>query len=188
MRAWERLGGIAITPRTEEQLSGEGIEGEGVYDLIAAAAAVFSSFLAFNLAHLLSEEFKILAVDLDPQGNLSLAFGVGKDENRALAIFDKSPKIDLVPSNIELSRVESNGLRFRPRPHNPGALLPGRDKGSDRHGLHDQTGRLQPIDRDARVRFEMMDRTTVARSVEVEGWVIKGKAKGPGERIERITI
>ena len=73
--------------------------------------------LAFNLAHLLSEEFKILAVDLDPQGNLSLAFGVEKEENRALAIFERSPKIDpipiseqidLVPSNIELSRVESN--------------------------------------------------------------------------------
>ncbi|MDF2923880.1 MAG: chromosome partitioning protein ParA [Paenibacillaceae bacterium] len=83
---------------------------------------------AYNLAHALSHENKrVLLVDFDPQGNLSLCFGIEQPDQLPIsmcnvldAIMTDQPlpaadeylhhqdNIDLIPSNIELSVTEIN--------------------------------------------------------------------------------
>jgi chromosome partitioning protein len=83
---------------------------------------------AFNLAHALSHENKkVLLVDFDPQGNLTLCFGIEQPDQLPFSMCnildaimcDQPPptaeeylhhqnNIDLIPSNIELSITEIN--------------------------------------------------------------------------------
>ena len=83
---------------------------------------------AYNLAHALSHEGKkVLLVDFDPQGNLTLCFGIKQPDKLSVSMChildaimsDKTipaaetflhsqGNIDLIPSNIELSLSEIN--------------------------------------------------------------------------------
>ncbi|WP_217622283.1 ParA family protein [Paenibacillus agri] len=83
---------------------------------------------AYNLAYALSNERKkVLLVDFDPQGNLSMCFGIKQPDQLPFSMFnvmnaimndDPLPpaeeyihshgNIDLIPSNIELSVAEIN--------------------------------------------------------------------------------
>ncbi|MGW8956298.1 ParA family protein [Paenibacillus sp. NPDC055715] len=83
---------------------------------------------AYNLAYALSnEEKRVLLVDFDPQGNLTLCFGIDQPDKLEVSMFNvmnavmgddpiPSPdkylysqgNIDLIPSNIELSIAEMN--------------------------------------------------------------------------------
>lgn len=83
---------------------------------------------AYNLAYALSNEGKkVLLVDFDPQGNLSMCFGIENPDQLICSMFNvmnaimsdeplPSPaeyihshgNIDLIPSNIELSVAEIN--------------------------------------------------------------------------------
>lgn len=83
---------------------------------------------AYNLAYALSNEGKkVLLVDFDPQGNLTMCFGIEQPDKLQFSMFNvmnammtdeplPSPeeyihshgKIDLIPSNIELSVTEIN--------------------------------------------------------------------------------
>lgn len=87
--------------------------------------------LAFHLSHALSSEgYKVLAVDLDPQRNLSLVFGV-RDLNLAEKIFTKNPKIEwreispnlsLISSDVTLSQIENKGFNLSLATHLKKAL------------------------------------------------------------------
>ncbi|MBG9795487.1 chromosome partitioning protein ParA [Paenibacillus dendritiformis] len=83
---------------------------------------------AYNLAYALSNEGKkVLLVDFDPQGNLTMCFGIENPDQLKLSLFNimnaimsdepvPAPEeyihslgnIDLIPSNIELSVAEIN--------------------------------------------------------------------------------
>lgn len=83
---------------------------------------------AYNLAHALSQKNKkVLLVDFDPQGNLSLCFGIEQPDQLAVSMCNildaimsdhllpseeaylyRQDNIDLIPSNIELSVTEIN--------------------------------------------------------------------------------
>lgn len=70
-----------------------------------------------NLCDFLSEKYKVLAVDLDPQASLTIAMATDpEDEKNILSIIDgkkpkdviiKRPKYDLLPSSILLSEFDS---------------------------------------------------------------------------------
>ncbi|RCX23413.1 AAA domain-containing protein [Fontibacillus phaseoli] len=83
---------------------------------------------AYNLAYALSNEGKkVLLVDFDPQGNLSMCFGIEQPDQLPFSMFNvmnaimsdeplppaedyihSHGNIDLIPSNIELSVAEIN--------------------------------------------------------------------------------
>lgn len=83
---------------------------------------------ACNLAHALSHEGKrVLLVDFDPQGNLTLCFGIEQPDQLTVSMFNimdtimsdeplpapqsylhSQGSIDLIPSNIQLSVTEMN--------------------------------------------------------------------------------
>lgn len=88
---------------------------------------VGKSTTAINLASCLSElGKKILVVDIDPQGNTTSGFGIEKSE-LPHSVYDmligncgvkdallslEYPKLDIIPSNIELSGAEIELLEF----------------------------------------------------------------------------
>ncbi len=90
---------------------------------------VGKTFLVFHLAHFLAEQGKrCLLIDLDPQGNLSLAFQLPRGlapSCEVAEIFARqeiiprevAPNIDLVPSDIRLARYEATsggvGIYFK---------------------------------------------------------------------------
>ena len=88
---------------------------------------VGKSTTAINLASCLSElEKKVLIVDIDPQGNTTSGYGIEKDELK-YSIYDliigncgvkdcilslEYPRLDIIPSNIDLSGAEIELLEF----------------------------------------------------------------------------
>lgn len=88
---------------------------------------VGKSTTAINLASCLSElEKKVLIIDIDPQGNTTSGFGIDKAELQ-YSVYDlligncgikdcvlsmEYPKLDIIPSNIDLSGAEIELLEF----------------------------------------------------------------------------
>ena len=88
---------------------------------------VGKSTTAINLASCLSElEKKVLVVDIDPQGNTTSGYGIEKEELK-YSVYDliigncgvkdcilslEYPRLDIIPSNIDLSGAEIELLEF----------------------------------------------------------------------------
>ncbi len=93
---------------------------------------VGKTFLVFHLAHYLWEQgAKVLAIDLDPQGNLTLSFGLGQGklaesclvaevfEKERLEFEELQKGLGLASANIQLARYEAQasgvGVYFKLR-------------------------------------------------------------------------
>ncbi len=82
---------------------------------------VGKTFLVYHLAHFLAEKGKrVLVVDLDPQGNLSLCFQLGQGlspgcgacavfEGEELVFQEAKPNLLVSPADISLARFEASG-------------------------------------------------------------------------------
>ena len=106
------------------------VKGNGkVVSLLNQKGGVGKTTMAFNLAHALaSAGHRVLCIDMDPQGNLGLLFGVEDEENHILQLLlnsvrelkalhtpialdevlkeTSSPKIDFLPAGQDLSGFE----------------------------------------------------------------------------------
>ncbi|MEK5281722.1 AAA family ATPase [Paenibacillus sp. FSL H7-0735] len=119
-----------MTDNIEALASGRGIDMRKttVNTIANQKGSTGKTTTAYNLAYALyNEGKKILLIDLDPQGNLTMYFGIEQPDKLPYSMFNiknammtdeplPSPEgcihsqgnIDLIPSNIELSVAEIN--------------------------------------------------------------------------------